>query len=346
MIIVYALTNNGKVVSIVRKSMPALRSTVMRDFFSIMKELQIYDRNSHNKTENIYTFPTGTIVEFFSVDDEQKVRGRKRDILWANEANELWLDDFNQLNWRTEGKMIFDYNPSDLSGYLYELAERENAKIIKSTYRDNPFLSQRQIDELEFLKHTDPDSYKIYNLGERAQTSEHVLKHWKIAPKPEGLTQTCYGLDFGWNHPMALVRVWHDGSGKRFHFEQIIHQSEISIEEVGEIMKDEVGMSDDVMADSARPDAIRQLSDMGFAIHNSDKSVKKGLEVMKTSIITIDPDSLGLIRDFENYKFKKIRGILTDEVKKVYDDGPDAARYACVWLRSLAGGMEFSTMRF
>jgi len=101
MIIVYSLQNRGKVTSIIRKTFPALRATVMRDFLEIMKEMDLYDVNSHNKSEHIYTFPNGSIVEFFSVDDEQKIRGRKRDLAWCNEANELFYDDFTQLNMRT-----------------------------------------------------------------------------------------------------------------------------------------------------------------------------------------------------------------------------------------------------
>jgi phage terminase large subunit len=80
MLIIYSLRNKKKVISIVRKTFPTLRATCMRDFFEILKGMGLYDRKSHNKTENIYTFPNGTIIEFFSTDDEQKLRGRKRDI--------------------------------------------------------------------------------------------------------------------------------------------------------------------------------------------------------------------------------------------------------------------------
>jgi phage terminase large subunit len=78
LVIIYCIQNSGKVVSIIRKTFPALRATVMRDFIEILKELNIYSIEDHNKSEHIYTFSNGSIVEFFSVDDEQKIRGRKR----------------------------------------------------------------------------------------------------------------------------------------------------------------------------------------------------------------------------------------------------------------------------
>jgi phage terminase large subunit len=134
LVIIYCIQNSNKVVSIIRKTFPALRATVMRDFIEILKDIGIYSVESHNKSEHIYTFSNGSIVEFFSVDDEQKIRGRKRDIAWCNEANELYFDDFTQLNMRTESKLIFDYNPSESSSWLYELPQEESI-LIKSTYR-------------------------------------------------------------------------------------------------------------------------------------------------------------------------------------------------------------------
>ena len=145
----------------------------MRDFFEILKEMKLYERNSHNKTENIYTFPNGTIVEFFSTDDEQKLRGRKRDICWINEANELFYEDFNQINLRTTEKIIADYNPSDANSWLYVLPSDETI-LIKSTYKDNPFLELAIIKQIENLQHTDAALWSIYGLGERSTSRKNI----------------------------------------------------------------------------------------------------------------------------------------------------------------------------
>jgi phage terminase large subunit len=176
-VILYCLQNPNKVVSIVRKTFPALRATVMRDFFEVMKEMDLYEQTRHNKTEHTYIFKNGSMVEFFSVDNEQKIRGRKRDLAWANEANELWYDDFLQLNMRTTGKMIFDYNPSDSASWLYELPEEETVTI-KSTYKDNPFLPESIKRQIEDLKRTDEALYQIYALGERAISKSNIYNNW------------------------------------------------------------------------------------------------------------------------------------------------------------------------
>ena len=176
LMVIYCLQNSGKVVSIIRKTFPALRATVLRDFIEILKEMGIYSLDSHNKSEHIYTFSNGSIVEFFSVDDEQKIRGRKRDIAWCNEANELYFDDFTQLNMRTEFKLIFDYNPSDSSSWLYELPKEESI-LIKSTYRDNPFLPNSIRAQIEDLKRTDEALYQIYALGEKAISKSNIHRN-------------------------------------------------------------------------------------------------------------------------------------------------------------------------
>ena len=80
--------NSGAVITIARKTFPAIRASVMRDFFEILEREDIYDVNLHNKSEATYIL-FGNLVEFISVDQPQKVRGRKRDILFVNEANEL-----------------------------------------------------------------------------------------------------------------------------------------------------------------------------------------------------------------------------------------------------------------
>jgi phage terminase large subunit len=173
LMIIYCLQNNNKVVSVIRKTFPALRATVLRDFIEILKEIGLYKQEMHNKSEHIYTFANGSMIEFFSVDDEQKIRGRKRDIAWCNEANELYFDDFTQLNMRTEDKLIFDYNPSDSASWLYELPAEESIKI-KSTYKDNPFLPESIKAQIEDLARTDEALYQIYALGEKAISKSNI----------------------------------------------------------------------------------------------------------------------------------------------------------------------------
>lgn len=331
MVIVYCIQNPNKVVSIVRKTFPALRATVMRDFFEIMKDLEIYEKANHNMSENIYRFPNGSIVEFFSVDDEQKIRGRKRDIGWCNEANELWFEDFQQLNMRTEEKLIFDYNPSDSSSWLYKLPPEESV-LIKSTYRDNPFLPESIKRQIEDLKRTDEALYQIYALGEKAISKSNIYNNWTfLGRKPQRFQSYVYGLDFGYNHPTALIRVyWSDGD---IWIEPVIYESYLTTSELIEKFKQlEVEKTVDILADYSRPEIIAELQNAGYNVNNANKSVKMGINFVKTFGVYCQEDE-ALKKEYENYKWKKVGDIITEEPVKLYDDAMDAVRYATTYIK-------------
>ena len=331
LIMVYCLQNPQKVVSIIRKTFPALRATAMRDFLEVLKEAGIYDKSSHNMSEHIYTFPNGSIVEFFSVDDEQKIRGRKRHVAWCNEANELFLDDFTQLNMRTEQKLIFDYNPSDSTSWLYELPKDESV-LIKSTYRDNPFLPDSIKRQIEDLKRTDEALYQIYALGEHAISKSNIYSNWTFLPhRPARFTQFVYGLDFGYNHPSALMRVyWHE---KDIFIEPVIYESYLTTSNLIDRMASlDVEKETEIIADYARPEIIAEMNNAGYNVLNANKVVKKGIDNIKTFGVFALADK-NLEKEYQNYKWKKIGDTITDEPVKLFDDAMDAVRYATTYIK-------------
>jgi phage terminase large subunit len=331
LILVYCLQNKGVVVSIIRKTFPALRATAMRDFFEVLKESGIYDKASHNMSEHIYTFPNGSMVEFFSVDDEQKIRGRKRNLAWCNEANELFYDDFTQLNMRTEQKLIFDYNPSDSTSWLYDLPKDESI-LIKSTYRDNPFLPDSIKRQIEDLKRTDEALYQIYALGEKAISKSNIYSNFTFLPhRPARFTQFVYGCDFGYNHPTALMRVyWHE---KDIFIEPVIYESYLTTSNlIDRLAELNIEKEVEIIADYARPEIIAEMNQAGYNVLNANKVVKKGIDNVKTfGVFCLENEYLK--KEYQNYKWKKIGDTITDEPVKLYDDALDATRYAVTYIK-------------
>jgi phage terminase large subunit len=331
LMIIYCLQNNNKVVSVIRKTFPALRATVLRDFIEILKDIGLYRQEAHNKSEHIYTFANGSIVEFFSVDNEQKIRGRKRDIAWCNEANELFFDDFTQLNMRTEDKLIFDYNPSDSVSWLYELPKDEST-LIKSTYRDNPFLPDSIKAQIEDLKRTDEALYQIYALGEKAVSKSNIYSNWSfVTHRPARFVKYVYGIDFGYNHPTALIRVYYCDND--IYIEPVIYESYLTttmlIEKLGTLG---IEQSVTILADYSRPEIIQEMNTAGYDVQNANKVVKKGIDNLKTFGV-ICQDDKAIRREYENYKWKKIGDQILDEPVKLFDDAMDAIRYATTHIR-------------
>ena len=331
LMIIYCLQNNNKVVSVIRKTFPALRATVLRDFIEILRDIGLYNEENHNKSEQIYTFANGSMVEFFSVDNEQKIRGRKRDIAWCNEANELYFDDFTQLNMRTEDKLIFDYNPSDSASWLYELPAEDSIKI-KSTHKDNPFLPDSIKAQIEDLKRTDEALYQIYALGEKAISKSNIYSQWSfVAHRPSRFVKYVYGLDFGYNHPTALMRVYYCDND--IYIEPVIYESYLTttmlIEKLATL---NIEQTVTILADYSRPEIIQEMNIAGYDVQNANKVVKKGIDNLKTFGV-ICQDDKAIRREYENYKWKKIGDFITDEPVKLFDDAMDAIRYATTHIR-------------
>ena len=332
MVIVYCLTHPGKMVSIIRKTFPTLRGTVMRDFFEVMKELELYDEKLHHKTENMYNFPNGSSVEFFGADNEQKLRGRKRNILWINEANELNFEEFTQLNMRTTDKLIFDFNPSDNFHWLYDLINRSESVLIHSTYKDNPFLGDAQVKEIENLIQYDESYYRIYALGEKGSGKTTIYTHWKYYETLPEIKSVIYGLDFGFNHPTSLIEC--SFTENDVYVKEIIYQSHMTADDLVKKMKElNVSTKTEIICDGARPEMIEDIKRSGFNVKIAIKEVKKGIDSVKSSGLFINKESLNVVKEINSYKWKTNGDLVLDEPVKVYDDAMDAIRYAIHWYK-------------
>lgn len=328
LLILYCLTNKNKIVSIVRMTMPALKSTAMRDFFEVLRDLGLYKRSKHNRSNNVYEFDNGTVIEFFSIDEEQKLRGRKRNVLWANEANELNLEEYIQLNIRTTEKILFDFNPSDNEHWLYDLMERDNCKLIKSSYKDNPFLDEDSIKEIEYLIKTDENYYKIYALGERPISTTRVYNHFQQYDTIlEPVNDIVYGLDFGYNHPTVLIKVHITDGG--YYCEEIIYKSFLTSNDIVKLFAEcNVDKNKYIYADYARPEIIQDLRRAGYNMKEANKEVKAGIDSVKKNPIYIYKNSLNTLKEYKMYNWKTNKDIVLEEPIKLYDDSMDAIRYA------------------
>ena len=333
MMIVYCLTTPGKMVSIVRKTFPILRGTVMRDFIEVMRELDLYEEKNHHKTEQIYHFPNGSQIEFFAADNEQKLRGRKRDVLWVNESNELNFEEFTQLNMRTADKLIFDFNPSENFHWLYDLISRPEAILIHSTYRDNPFLPESQVKEIENLIMYDESYYKIYALGEKGTGKTTIYTHWKHYEHLPEIKETYYGLDFGFNHPTALIEV--NIIDNTCYVKEIIYKEGLTSTDLIKMMDElQISKKKEIACDTARPEIIEDLRRKGYNAKSAIKDVKDGIDSVKSSGLLIHKESINILKEISSYKWKVNGDILLDEPVKVYDDAMDAMRYAIHYWKS------------
>ena len=325
----FSPNNKGKVVTICRKSFPSLRASVMRDFFEILRGMGMYREDYHNKSSNEYWL-NGNLIEFISLDQPQKIRGRKRDVLYLNEANELFFEDWQQLIFRTKGKVILDYNPSDAFHWIYErIIPREDCDFYQTTYKDNPFLEGAIVSEIERLRHTDEDYWRIYGLGERGSSRATIFQY--TTGEQQG-SLVSYGLDFGFtNDPTSLVKVTKQGDS--LHFKEMIHSTGLTNPDISDKLAS-LGLTrrDEIWADSAEPKSIEELHRMGWNVKPTAKgkdSIMAGIDILKRHKLVVTSDSPNIIKELQNYKWQEDKnGNLLNRPVDKYNHAIDAIRYA------------------
>lgn len=328
----YSYKHTGHTITIVRKTFPALRASTMRDFFEILQRFDLYSEERHNKTNHEYDL-NGNLIEFISLDQPQKIRGRKRDMLYINEANELSVEDWRQLVFRTKGKIILDYNPSDATSWIYDqVIPRDDADFYKTTYLDNPFLDDSIVQEIERLKETDIDHWRIYGEGERGSGRATIFQFTIVDQMPDEAKLISYGLDFGFSvDPSSLVASYlYDGT---IYVDQVIYQTGCTNSDLAALMRDHgITRYDQIFADSAEPKSIEELRRMGFKIKPTAKgadSINAGIDLLKRYKIAVTKRSTDLIKELEQYRWRQDKdGNLINKPVDAFNHAIDALRYS------------------
>jgi phage terminase large subunit len=327
----YTYRNTGKTITICRKSFPSLRASVMRDFLDILRAYELYNEEYHNKSSNEYHL-NGNLIEFISLDQPQKIRGRKRNLLYINEGNELFYEDWQQLVFRTDGRIIIDYNPSESFHWIYDkVVPREDCDFYQTTYRDNPFLDKSIVDEIERLRDTDEDYWRIYGLGERGMSRATIFQFGQ-SEIPQEAKLISYGLDFGYtNDPTALVAVYQ--LDNHLYLDELIYRTGLTNRDIhSHFQSFSLDRRDEIFADSAEPKSIDELHRFGWNVKPTVKgadSVNAGIDILKRHKLFVTPRSSNLIKELQNYKWVEDKnGNLLNKPIDAFNHGIDAARYA------------------
>lgn len=312
----------------------------MRDWRTIMDDFGLYHPGNHMKTEQLYTYPNGSYIEFFSVDNALKVRGPGRDILFLNEANIVPYETFRQLLIRTKKCIFIDYNPADEFHWLYDkILTRPDCKFIQSTYLDNPFLPREQVLEIESYRETDENFWNIYGLGERGHSEGVIYTHWQTYTNDPANGNTVYGLDFGYNNPTALVKVTE--KEKAIFGEEVLYQSHLTNTQLIDMMKDLIPPGSRIFADH-EPDKIKEINAAGFNCVPAYKDVKTGIDFLKSRKMYIHAQSVNMLKEVKSYKYKPKNKI--EEPIKLNDHAMDAFRYGAISLKDATNQVGFPTV--
>ena len=293
--------------SITSESMPHLKKGAIRDFLSIMQEHNYFNDKNWNKSDFIYTFETGSKIEFFSLDMPHKVRGPRRDRLFINEANNIPLETFEQLEVRTKDTIWLDWNPTNEFWWYTDILNNDNFKpvidYITLTYKDNEALSQQVVDSIE-RRRDNVNWWKVYGLGQLGEIESRIYTGWKIIGQipHEARLERRY-LDFGYSSdPSAIGEIYYYNGG--WILNELLYQKGMSNKKLADFILNLPKKETMVVADSAEPKSIDEIRAYGVNIQPCKKgkdSVKNGIQLVQDQPIRVLKTSINIIREYRNY---------------------------------------------
>lgn len=338
-------------ISVVSESIPHLRRGAMKDFGKVMQWTNRWRDEGWNKTLLTYTFANGSTIEFFSADQEAKLRGARRQVLYINEANNIEFEAYHQLAIRTSEAIYIDFNPvSEFWAHTEVLAEQDS-ELIVLTYRDNEALPATIRDDIEAAQVKAATStywanwWKVYGLGEVGSLQGVVFDDWQQVDNIDfaGDKLVAIGLDWGYtNDPTAVVAVYKRGSAILLH--ELLYSSGLTNQDIADhLRKLGIGRSWPIIADSAEPKSIEEVHRLGFNIHPATKgadSIRNSIDILKRQPLLVTRESTNLIKELRNYTWDTDKtgaslGVPIDR----YNHAIDAVRYVALnKLSANAGG--------
>ncbi|HPD11381.1 MAG TPA: PBSX family phage terminase large subunit [Methanoregulaceae archaeon] len=323
---------------VTRKTLPSLRITAYQLIRDILNDLSIpYDLN---KSEMVISLNNNKIL-FKSLDDPEKVKSAEFNYIWVEEATEISREDLTQLNLRLrrpnkngQNRIYLTFNPIDAFHYLITdivQGNRDEVAVHHSTYKDNPFLPEEYVRELENLINQNENFYRIYTLGEPGVLKDTIYTNYDIVPYTEKKQDVFYGLDFGYNNPTALVEISvYDNIP---FIKEVLYKTNLTNQDlITHLQAALIPETAPIYADPAEPQRIREIRAAGYNILPAAKgSIQEGIDFMKRLRLKIDRDSPNLINEIRGYQYRTDKdGRVLEDPVKFRDHLMDAMRYAIV----------------
>lgn len=314
-----AQTNDDLVISVVSESLPHLKLGAIRDFKTIMKAQRYWNEEAWAKGDFVYTFPTGTILEFFSVDSS-KAHGPRRDVLFINECNNVSYDIYTQLETRTRQLIILDFNPVQEFWVHTEVMPHTPHDFLKLTYKDNEALEPAIVRSIESRRHNE-NYWTVYGLGEIGRLEGVIYDNWSLVPDvPDGARRVRHTLDFGYtNDPSALTDIYEYQGG--FVLDELLYLPGQKNKALANAIRKSEGLpplnpdtntyvgttSILTIGDSSEPKSIAEIKDCGVKIIGAVKgadSIDFGVQLVQDQTLYVTERSVNLIKELRNYVWR------------------------------------------
>ena len=341
---VIKVLQGGRNVLVCRQVGRTLRGSVVQEMVKVIKAWNLQGLFNINKTDATITCTNGYQIIFVGLDNVEKLKsitpakGEWTDIR-IEEATEIDKDSYTQLKKRQRGgsdevpkTITMSFNPILRSHWIYKeffetiawtddqtQFENEDYSILKTTYKDNRFLTAADILDLE--KEKDSYYFQVYTLGNWGVLGHVIFTNWKVADLSdpndeyylpiEQRTNRRAGLDFGFSSDPAALGVSHyDRMRKTIYFYDELYETGLT----NDLLAIEVSRkiaTDRVKCDSAEPKSIAELQKYGVNAVGAKKgkdSVKFGIDWLKQQTIIVDKKCINMRNELQLYQWKKDAG--------------------------------------
>ncbi len=341
-----ALKTPNLEISVVSESIPHLRRGAMKDFIKILQTTKRYRDSEWNRSLLTYIFSNGSYVEFFSADQEARLRGARRNILFVNEANNIPFDAYYQMAIRTSQEIYIDFNPTAQFWAHTEVLAEPDSELLVLTYKDNEALSDSIVKDIEHAKVKGETSsywanwWQVYGLGNIGTFQGAVYDNWKQCERmPDSWKWKAYGLDWGYsNDPSAAVEVcFFEGA---IYVNELLYEKGLTNPQIAEKLQ---GFKrGEWIADSSEPKSIAEVRGHGFRMRGCPKgadSIRSGIDKLRSIPIFITSSSTNVIKELRGYVWKKDRtGEATGVPVDAYNHALDALRYVAMEKMKISSG--------
>lgn len=319
--------------SIVSETLPHLKKGARLDFINIMEQQRYWQQKRWNATDSIYTFETGSKIEFFGADQADKVRGPRRDRLFINEANNVSFEIFDQLELRTNEFAYLDWNPTnEFWFYINVLGKRPDIDHLILNYRDNEAIPPEILRSL-LTRKTRKSWWQVYGEGQLGEVEGKIYTGWEIIDEvPHVARLERRWLDFGYsNDPTSIGDIYYYNGG--YILDELLYQKGMLNKPIADFLLNQRNPQTLVIADSAEPKSIDEIKLHGVNIIGAEKgpdSVRNGIALVQDQRISVTKRSINTIKEYRNYLWLVDRDgkILNEEDVACENHSMSGIRYA------------------
>lgn len=326
------LMKGGRNYLIVRNVAKTIRGSVYNEIIKAISNMGLSRFFTVQKSEFTITCFNGYQILFCGLDDPEKIKsitpakGVITDI-WIEEATEVDYNAYKQLTKRLRGRskvskrLIMSFNPILQDHWIYKeffLNVWDDSKreykddkllILKTTYKDNRFLTEQDIRSLEDEK--DKYFYEVYTLGNWGVLGTVIFKNWRVEDLSwlrDIADNYRNGLDFGFaEDPSALVHTHYDRKKKTIYVLDELYMPWLTNDVLAEEVKKIIG-NQLVVCDSAEPKSIKELRQYGVNAIGAKKgkdSVNHGIQWLQQQTIVVDVRCQNMKNELMKYRWKE-----------------------------------------